>query len=189
MKSLLTRKSMLIAALAILLVGTTITATLAYLSDREEAMVNTFKTGSITTEIEEEFEQESATTFRKEPVVVNTGDSDCYVRARVLASPAEALKLYEFSSNWTLKEDGFYYYNSILPAKTAQSEAGKTDALFKKVEVTDTTIDGFEVTVYQEAVQTVVYTENGVLDRPDEIWAWYDNGGKESVSQTASDNT
>lgn len=189
MKSLLTKKSILIAALAILLVGTGITATLAYLSDREEAMVNTFKTGSITTEIEEEFEQETTTTFRKEPVIVNTGDNDCYVRARVLASPAEALKLYDFSENWTLKEDGFYYYNKILPAKTEHSDAGRTDALFKKVEVTDTTIDGFEVTVYQEAVQTVVYTENGTLSEPDDIWEWYDNGGKEVVTGTDSDNS
>ena len=192
MKALLKKKSVLIAALAVLLIGTGVAATLAYLTDKEDALVNTFKVGDVTTEIEEPFEPipGSNTEFKKEPSVKNIGENDCYVRARVLASPEEALLLKEFSNNWTYKEDdGFYYYNDVLPA------GGQTDAIFKKVEVTDTSIDGFEVTVYQEAVQTIVYRENGeplVDSNPQDddrsamyaIWKWYDNGGKESSSDS-----
>lgn len=183
MKSLLNKKNVLISLMVVLLVGTGIAATLAYISDKEEPLINTFKVGNVTTKIEEEFEQETDTIFKKTPVVVNTGENDCYVRARVICSPQEALELLDVSKNWTLKEDGFYYYNGILKAATAENEAGRTDALFQKVKVTDTTIDGFEVTVYQEAVQTIVYKEDGsVLDKPEDIWRWYDNGGKESDS-------
>lgn len=172
MKSLLKKKSILIAALTVLLVGTGVAATLAYLTDKEDALVNTFKVGNVTTEIEEPFEQETSTTFKKEPSVKNTGESDCYVRARVLASPEEALSLKEFSNNWTYNEaDGFYYYNAVLPA------GGQTDAIFKKVEVTDTSIDGFEVTVYQEAVQTKVYAQDGTFTtNPETIWDCYESG-------------
>ncbi len=173
MKSILKKKSILIAVLAVLLIGTGVAATLAYLTDKEEALVNAFKVGNVTTEIEEEFEQlETATEFKKEPIVVNTGENDCYVRARVLASPEEALSLEEFSNNWTYNEaDGFYYYNVVLPA------GGQTDAIFTKVTVTDTSIDGFEVTVYQEAVQTKVYAQDGTFTEDSAtIWNCYDSG-------------
>lgn len=171
MKSLLKKKSILIAALAVLLIGTGVAATLAYLTDKEEALVNTFKVGNVTTEIEEPFEQITNTEFKKEPSVKNIGENDCYVRARVLASPEEALSLTGFSNNWILKDDGFYYYNAVLSA------GGQTDAIFKKVTVNDTSIDGFEVTVYQEAVQTKVYAKDGsYTTEADIIWKCYDDG-------------
>ncbi len=171
MKSILKKKNILIAALAVLLVGSGVAVTLAYLADKEEALVNTFKVGDVTTEIEEPFEKITNTEFKKEPFVKNIGKSDCYVRARVLASPKEALLLTGFSNNWTLKEDGFYYYNAVLPA------GGQTDAIFTKVTVIDTSIDSFEVTVYQEAVQTKVYAKDGsYTTETDSIWKCYDDG-------------
>lgn len=171
MKALLKKKSILIAAIAVLLIGTGVAATLAYLSSKTPVLTNTFKVGNVTTEIEEPFEQITNTEFKKEPSVKNIGENDCYVRARVLASPEEALSLTGFSSNWTLKDDGFYYYNAVLPS------GGQTDAIFKKVEVTDTSIDGFEVTVYQEAVQIKVYAQDGTFtEDPDTIWNCYESG-------------
>lgn len=175
MKAVLKKKSVLIATLAVLLIGTGVAATLAYLTDKEDAIVNTFKVGNVTTKIEEPFEAITNTEFRKEPSVKNTGENDCYVRARVLASPEEALLLKEFSNNWTYdkydKDDDFYYYNAVLPA------GGQTDAIFKKVEVKDTSIDGFEVTVYQEAVQTKVYAQDGTFTtNPEKIWDCYESG-------------
>ncbi len=172
MKSILKKKSILIAALAVLLIGTSVAATLAYLTDKEDALVNTFKVGDVTTEIEEPFEQVTNTEFKKEPSVKNIGENDCYVRARVLASPEDALEITGFSNNWTYNEDdGFYYYNAVLPA------GSQTDPIFTKVTVTDTSIEGFEVTVYQEAVQTKVYAQDGTFtDVPAEIWDCYDSG-------------
>lgn len=182
MKAVLKKKSVLIAALAVLLIGTGVAVTLAYLSSRTPTLTNTFKVGNVTTEIEEPFEQETNTTFKKEPSVKNIGENECYVRARVLASPEEALSLKEFSNNWTYDEDdGFYYYNDILPA------GGQTDAIFKKVEVKDTSIDGFEVTVYQEAVQTKVYAQDGTFTTdPDKIWDCYESGEVPTSFETNS---
>lgn len=172
MKAVLKKKIVLIVALAVLLIGTGVAVTLAYLSSRTPTLTNTFKVGNVTTKIEEPFEQETNTTFKKEPSVKNTGENDCYVRARVLASPEEALLLKEFSDNWTYdKDDDFYYYNAVLPA------GGQTDAIFKKVEVKDISIDGFEVTVYQEAVQTKVYAQDGTFTTdPEKIWDCYESG-------------
>ena len=175
MKAVLKKKSVLIVALAVLLIGTGVAVTLAYLSSRTPTLTNTFKVGNVTTKIEEPFEQETNTTFKKEPSVKNIGENECYVRARVLASPEEALLLKGFSNNWTYdkydKDDDFYYYNAVLPA------GGQTDAIFKKVEVKDTSIDGFEVTVYQEAVQTKVYAQDGTFTTdPEKIWDCYESG-------------
>lgn len=183
MKAVLKKKSVLIAALAFLLIGTGVAATLAYLSSETPILINTFTVGNVTTEIDEPFEPITNTEFKKEPSVKNTGENDCYVRARVVASPEDALSLTGFSSKWTFDEtDGFYYYIEVLPA------GEQTDPIFTKVEVTDTSIDGFEVTVYQEAVQTIVYKGNGdaepITDMYD-IWKWYDNGGKDSSSDNS----
>lgn len=182
MKALLKKKSILIAAIAVLLIGTGVVATLAYLSSETPTLTNTFKVGNVTTEIDEPFEQETSTTFKKEPSVINTGENDCYVRARVLASPENALSLTGFSNNWKYnKDDGFYYYNAVLPA------GGQTDAIFKKVTVTDTSIDGFEVTVYQEAVQTKVYAQDGTFTTdPDKIWDCYESGEVPASFETNS---
>lgn len=183
MKAVLNKKNILVSAIAILLIGTGVWATLAYLRDVPDELVNTFTVGNVTTEIDEKFEYDTGTTFTKEPIVVNTGENDCYVRARIVCSPdyvledssKKALELSEFSNDWTEKEDGFYYYNKVLPA--GAGEASKTDPIFKKVIVNDTSIDDFEVTVYQEAVQNILYAEDGTsTDVADVIWHWYDEG-------------
>ena len=182
MKALLKKKSVLIAALAVLLIGTGVAATLAYLSSETPTLTNTFTVGNVTTEIDEPFEPITNTEFKKEPSVKNTGENDCYVRARVVASPEDALELTGFSNNWTYNEgEGYYYYNSVLPS------GGQTDAIFKKVEVKDTSIDGFEVTVYQEAVQTKVYAQDGTFTTdPDKIWDCYESGEVPTSFETNS---
>ena len=83
--------------------------TLAVLLSKTGELVNTFEPGNVTTEVREEFEPtETATVFRKEPVVANTGKNACYVRVRVTASPEEQLEIGGWDrQNWTEKEDGY----------------------------------------------------------------------------------
>lgn len=134
--------------------------TLAVLLSKTGELVNTFEPGNVTTEVREEFEPtETATVFRKEPVVANTGKNACYVRVRVTASPEEQLEIGGWDrQNWTEKEDGYYYYNKAL-------ESGEsTTPLFKEVSVKkeyEETIEGFEVNVYQEAVQAKMNAADG----------------------------
>ena len=164
---------LLIGIVAFLMLGSSVVGTMAYLTDTPEEVVNTFTLGNVTTEIEEIFEKETNTTFKKEPKVKNTGKNDCYVRVRVVASPEEALELSGFDTvNWTeKKEDGFYYYKHVLKS----GETTKT-SLFNKVTVKDTSIDGFEVTVYQEAVQSILYAKDGTdTNSASEIWNCYEN--------------
>ena len=160
MKSMMKKKSILIAVLAVLLIGTGVAATLAYLSDKEEALVNTFKVGNVTTEIIEDiFKQETDTIFAKEPYVKayvnfflgnvkNTGENDCYVRARVVCSPEEAFEELVINENWELNPsnptDGFYYYvgnkgkeDGILlaPGEGVEEAATETEPIFTQVEI------------------------------------------------------
>lgn len=162
---------LVVAIAAFLLLGSSVAGTIAYFSDEQE-VVNTFTIGNVTTEIEESFEQETETVFTKTPYIVNTGKNDCYVRMRVVSSPEEALSLSGFdTSNWTKKADGFYYYNHVL-----RSGEKTVTPLFDQVEVIDTSIDGFEVAVYQEAVQTILYAQDSTYtENMAKIWECYDN--------------
>lgn len=167
------KRNTVLTALIALLMTASITATMAYLSDRPNQLINTFVTGNVTTEIEETFEQVTSTTFAKTPVIKNTGENDCYVRVRVVASPESALEITEWDTdNWT-RDGEFYYYNAVLLAGVD----AKTTPLFQGVQVTDTGIDGFEVAVYQEAVQTIVYASDGSFTTDmKKIWECYEQG-------------
>lgn len=157
-----------LAAAALLL--TTVGTTVALMKAQTEEITNAFKLGSVETEI-----LEGEDGF-KNPMVINLGENDCYVRARVLISPAKALENVELTGGegWTLKEDGFYYYNSVLaPQKT-------TEAIFESIKIKDGVdwgalgIEDFEVAVYEESVQTVVYLDGREITDVSEIWKMYE---------------
>lgn len=189
MKELLQRKRTKVALLSLTAVFLCATGlvTLAILTSRTQKITNTFELGNVTTEIQEDFEKTDVdTVFKKEPVVTNTGENDCYVRARVTVSPQGQLDITGWdTTNWVYNEaDGFYYYQKVLKAgadKAApeQDEAGdSTTALFTTVSVKEdyvSTIEGFEVTVYQEAVQAKMNAADGssTTDMMT-IWAAYE---------------
>lgn len=156
--------------------------TMALLSATTGQLTNTFELGNVTTEVKEEFKQASAYVFDKTPRVVNTGENDCYVRVRVTMSPKEQLEISGWdTTNWVYNEtDGYYYYQHVLKADPAGGSNGDTTTnLFTTVKVKEeyqATIESFEVTVYQEAVQAKLnaadgsYTEDMMT-----IWAAYDS--------------
>ena len=196
MKSLLKKKNVLIALLAVLLIGTGVAATLAYLSSETPTLTNTFTVGNVTTKIEEEFKPVDYDLYDKNPKVRNTGENDCYVRVRVVCSPEGAVEPVDFNSvNWYDRGDGYYYYvgtednKGVLKASTREGELGaSTEPLFTQIKVIDTSIDGFEVTVYQEAVQTIFYRQNGDPEPITDMYAIWDEYDKESHRYAASDS-
>ncbi|MDO5432228.1 hypothetical protein [Eubacterium sp.] len=187
----------LIALLAVVLVGGAVT--LAYLSKTTAAATNNFAPGKISTEIEEDPDVKG-TIINKDPKIVNTGESACIVRMRATISPnaiadlvnqKDGITIDYDTKNWTLKDDGYWYYNHILPAKTDN----KTSPLFTKIiGITDDKghvlekfkdLKDFQITLYQEAVQTEVsingekvtaYGADGKYDAAAaaKIWTAYD---------------
>ncbi len=177
---------------AALLAVTAAGVTVAILQTGAKKVTNTFEAGGVTTEIVEE----GSGTVKKSRIR-NTGKSDCVVRARVTISPAEAasaIVLTDKGENWNWEEwengDGFVYYEAVLPA----GEASYTTWLFEGVALkegvdwTSLGITTFEVTVYEESVQSEVYDSKtagmiSVLDKDGgydsekaaRVWAVYEN--------------
>ncbi len=165
------KKSLLLGVIvAAVLLVTTAGTTVALMKADTEDITNAFELGSIETEI-----LEGEDGF-KNPMVKNLAENDCYVRARVLISPAKALESVELTGGfgWTLKEDGYYYYNRSLAPEEV------TGAIFESVKIKDGVdwpslgIEDFEVTVYEEAVQTVLYLDGNVVTDQTEIWKIYE---------------
>lgn len=156
------------AASVLLLV--TVGTTTALMKASTDELVNNFEPGSVSTEI-----LEGEDGF-KNPMVKNLGENDCYVRARVLISPAEALENVELTggTGWTLKNDGYYYYNSSLSPEEV------TGAIFESIKIKEGVdwpslgIEDFEVTVYEESVQTIVYVDGKKVTNPADIWKLYE---------------
>lgn len=194
----------LVSLLAVVLIGGAVT--LAYLSKSTEAATNNFAPGEVTTEIEEN-PKVVGSTIKKDPAVKNIGPSACIVRMRVTISPSsiadrvnngetDEIKIDFDTEDWKYnKEDGFWYYQSILPSTEPNSA---TNPLFTKIEgVTDQNgnplkdFEDFQITLYQEAVQTEVTidrkpvkatNETGNYDHENamKIWAEFD---KETVNE------
>lgn len=163
----------LVSLLAVVLIGGAVT--LAYLSKSTEAATNNFAPGEVTTEIEEKPEVVGST-IKKDPAVKNIGPSACIVRMRVTISPSSIaervnngeenqIKINYNTNVWTYNgADGFWYYQSILPFTEPNTS---TPPLFTTITgITDQDgkplkdFEDFQITLYQEAVQTEV-TING----------------------------
>lgn len=175
-----THAKLCIAVLALALV--TVGGTLALMAVSSNSVTNSFTTANIDTEIKEDL------SAGKQVSITNKGDSDAYVRARIMVSGVskeqveivpdeptqeELAEKNDFvflvmKNNGTGKDqwsketdsndysDGFYYYLSVLPAKT-----GETSWLLEKVVLGDSLandtnfLSNFTVTIYHESVLAV----------------------------------
>ena len=100
---------------------------------------------------------EKGISFKKEPYAVNTGNVDCYVRIKSVISDsrvADGVTINYNTEDYTYNsEDGYWYYkNAIAPGE-------ETSKLFTTVSISgeadDKVLDGFDIYVYAESVQTV----------------------------------
>lgn len=111
----------LVLAALLLVLGLSVESALAYFTafDTAEGGVK-LSLGFTETIPEEEVDVENG---KKEIVLENTGDYDCYVRLIALTGDKykESLR-YSGDSKWTPGEEGYYYYSDILAPgeKTAQ---------------------------------------------------------------------
>lgn len=144
--------------------------TIALLKGHTMTLTNTFTIGEVTTHIEEKTDIQKAT-IHKAPVVVNDGPNDCIIRLRVSISPKEiadylAQGNIDYGSDWKYNTaDGFWYYQHVVSVQK------QTTPLFTKVEgllkEDGTMIDSFsqiknfEINLYQEAVQAVIWDDSG----------------------------
>ena len=165
--------------IAFLLLCLSFGVTFALLKNQSNSLTNTFVPGSVETEI-------------VEPAIKNTGKSDALVRAKVTLSPSELVEKLKielaYSKDWTLADDGYYYYSKILhPNET-------TTPLFTKVtgngivegDQFSDKIAGLEIAIYHESVQNLVrddedkaiIAEAGYDENAQKIWSIFDSLNK-----------
>lgn len=105
------KKSIFLAALAVILVlGASVPFAWGYFSTYTEA-----RGGIRLTPWKQETQiKEEVSNWTKHVVITNSAEgSPVYIRARAFAGSEYQIS-YEAGDSWTLQNDGFYYYNSIL---------------------------------------------------------------------------
>lgn len=124
-KSASKKKVSAIIAVAIIL-NVTLIGSIAYLIDKTEEIVNIFNPGTVTTDVEEEFENNIKSSIK----VKNTGNTESYVRVALVAYRVEVdadgnvvkriggnadVPSFELAANW-VKYGDHYYYTLPVPA-------------------------------------------------------------------------
>lgn len=152
-------KKLLLLLIAVLLNLTCFTGVLfvsAYLVSNDK-IVNSVTVGNSRLHIDEEFESpdslQPGQAIPKKVRVKNTGLTPCRVRVMTAFSDSNAQKNVKIdydTDNWSLKEDGYWYYK-----RTLQPEEETTE-LFSQVDILQSAdvskLKGFEVIVYGECV-------------------------------------
>ena len=158
------KKGMTALVALVLILCCAVGGTLAWLVTTSGPVVNTFTPGSVTTYVDEKFENGTKSDVKVE----NTGNVDAYIRAAIVvnwindqgevyAQPVKDSD-YEIELNigtgekqWTKGTDGFYYYNnSVAPGV-------QTDVLIKSLTKTDSAVTpagyDLQVTILAEGIQ------------------------------------
>lgn len=154
MKRMRKTKTILVLAAVVLMLACTVGGTLAFLITKTDSVTNTFDPGKVTCKVDEEFTQNSTT--KNKVRIQNTGNTDAWIRATVVANwvkdgkvvaPWEDNISYN-SSSWT-KVGGYYYYKESVAAK------GYTKNLFDSYTAPSDGPDGahLEMTIVCQAVQ------------------------------------
>lgn len=143
--------------LSTLLVGVALVGTtLAYIHASDHSITNDFTLAQVETKIEES----GTTADEKQPIVVNSGKSPVYVRAKAIVISGEDSAVlvteddvvFTYDASWIDGGDGYYYYNQILqPGQNSQ-----TQALFNGVQIVGEDVKQnenarFSVGVYHES--------------------------------------
>lgn len=156
------------ALLAVALVG----GTLAFFTDTTEVKENTFTVGNVEIELTEpKWEGEGSVdapevypgeALKKDPTVTNVGANPCFVRVKVTGlnvfEGADPITLRykdadgHNTTDWTLLDDGYYYYNGVLAAED------ETAPVFDQIVIPTSWTNGdaktaYSVDVFAEAVQ------------------------------------
>ncbi|MBO5617749.1 MAG: hypothetical protein J5901_05330 [Pseudobutyrivibrio sp.] len=138
------KKIMIISASLLMLAAVSVKPAMAYFTDTHKA-VGTVKFGSYEITPHEKVENNV-----KKITVENTGDYPVFARVKVLAGHTHDLEFDKSASkDWTLKDDGYYYYDNPIDVKELSSEL-----VIKISDNADTDdADTFNVIVVEEATK------------------------------------
>lgn len=144
--------------------GVSVKPTLAYFTTYATAKGGISVDIGPTTDVKEKFKD-----WKKTIEIENTGKADCFVRVKVIA--ASQFDIQASGSNWSLSDDGYWYYSQVVPV------GGKTEPIVAAITVSEKVKTSFNVVVVQECAP-VTYDENGnpcvALDAKWDATAQYD---------------
>ena len=123
-----TWKALIVAALAVVILTAAVGGTMAWLSTQTQDLTNTFVPAKVTCAVVEDFTDK---TTKKDVRIQNTGTTDAYIRAMIVANWCTANgKVVKTASptyvglpgsGW-VEHDGFYYYTQpVAPNQTTDS--------------------------------------------------------------------
>lgn len=155
-----TAKTVAWIAAVIVTLTVAVSATVAYLNDKTDALENVFDPVFVSCEVQGDLNSD----VKADISVKNTGDISAYVRAFLLVSwvsnsdgstyagvPKENVdyKLTVGSEKWELGSDGFYYYEHWV------YQSGSTEALIGELKAVSEAPDGYSLTVqvFTSAIQ------------------------------------
>jgi hypothetical protein len=95
--------------------------------------------------------------------VENTGDVPVYVRAKVIAASQFTVTIE--GSEWSLGNDGYWYYEEVLPV------GGRTENLVASIEKLDEVTSSFNVVVVQECTPVMYDTDGNALTAETADWS------------------
>lgn len=154
------KKIIIISAISIILLIISMGIVYAYLtgnSEKENNIILGYNKILLEENYDPPLEMQKGIEFTKEPYVTNVGNVDCYVRIKSVVSNSKVADSiiidYNTTDYYYDETDGYWYYKYTLePGDT-------TESLFTKVVVKedadDIVLDGFEIYVYAESIQTV----------------------------------
>lgn len=159
-KSTASRKVIVLAIAAVLLLSATVTGTLMYLVSKTTAVINTFEPATVTCEVQENFDG----TVKKDVTVKNTSNIDAYLRVKLVTyrvnadgeriGGTAAIPSFTPGEGW-FEKDGFYYYNKpVAPNKTPAANLIGNDGI-TLVKYTDADGGRQVIEVIAEAIQSV----------------------------------
>lgn len=152
MRKKFNKKPIVLAAAAFVLTGTlAVGSTMAYFTTFATAEGSvTLNMGFTETEVEDEVDSAG-----KHISIINTGDYDCFVRVKVFST----IELgYQAGDGWVQREDGYWYYDNVLPAGGSTSELLATFDYPKNTDEDKT--EEFNIIVVHECAP-VIYDDMG----------------------------
>ena len=194
-KVFLNKKRIWIAALLIAILSVSGLSTYAYYSSNLGMLTNNLTIATVTTEILEDPPTIDGSYIIKAPEVKNLGSVDCLVRVRIVISPQslDGPAVYNGidATKWQKSGDYYYYKGAVAPNETTgkifTSISGLTDSTGKFLTTQYPEIKDFQITVYQEAVQAVVYS-NGIKIATIDSNGTYDEGNATAIWDSYDDN-
>ena len=126
-----TCKALIVAALAVVILTAAVGGTMAWLSTQTPDLTNTFEPAKVTCKVVEPGWVNGTSTTKSNVSIQNTGTTDAYIRAMIVANwctangkvVKTASPTYEGlpGSGW-VEHDGFYYYTQpVAPNQTTDS--------------------------------------------------------------------